>query len=300
MRKNKKMIIIVLLLFIVLGMGVGYSILSKQLKIEGNASIATNFDVAITGITRLDNDSTSKYYNPTLDIYQNYQYSTDERYYNTAVENKQPSFTSTTATFDVTFNNPNDSITYVVDIYNQSNVGAILDEIVVEDTQSAVVVTPLYDYSKDSITLSSYETLRYFITISYPQYNDIVGGTNSNVTINFTFNEYTGAGYSGPENMALLTFGDELNHDGQLALAINNLVSGFDYDINLYVSIDGADYIKSDIDYNIEPAYILQDTEIYYSIPESLNDGELHTIKFKLGNSIDSRYSNEIELKYQK
>ena len=298
-RKNKKLII-ALLLLVVVGMGVGYSILSKQLKIEGTASIASNFDVAITNIERLNNDSVSKYYNSTSGIYQNYQSSINEMYYDTTVENKQPEFTSTTATFDVTFNHPNDSITYVVDIQNKSNVGAKLDEIKIGETQSAVTVTPLIDYSEQSIKLASNETLRYFVTISYPQYSDIIGGSNSKVTVDFTFSEYTGASYGGPEQIALLTFGDEINSDGQLVLGVNNLVSNFNGDINLYVSIDGSDYVKSDTDYSIEPAYKLENCNLYYTIPESLNENELHTIKFKLGSSIGERYSNEIELKYQK
>ena len=287
-RKNKKLIIALLLLVIV-GMGVGYSILSKQLKIEGTASIATNFDVAITNIEKLDNDSVSKYYNPTLGIYQNYQYSTDENYYNTTVENKQPEFTSTTATFDVTFNHPNDSITYVVEMKNNSNVGAKLDEIVVGETQSAISVTPLLDYSNQNIRISPNETLKYFVTVSYPQYNDLIGGMSSKVDVTFTFSEYTGASYGGPEEIALLTFDDKITSEGIIKLVKTATSSAVD-DADLFVSIDGLDYTIDE-----------EGTEsLEFRIPEFLNDGELHSIKLKLANSYDTRATNEIELKYQK
>lgn len=298
MRKNKKTIIIALLFLVVVGMGVGYSILSKQLKIEGTATIATNLDVAITGITRVSNASTSKYYNPTSNIYQNFLLSTDEVYYNTTVENASPEFTSTTATFDVTFNNKNDSITYVVDICNQGESRAILDEIVVEkEGTNSVMVTPLYDYVEKKISISQNETIRYFVTFSYPQYSDVIGDPTSNITIKFTFKQYTAVASSGGTNY-LLTFGDELSQDNQLSLFINGIKDSVCENLNLYVSIDEGDFVNSGISSNLSCTEKKLQDVINYSIPSSLNDGELHTIKFKLGTG-DSSLSNEIELKYQ-
>ena len=107
--KRKKIIVLVLLMFVVLGMGVGYSILSKQLKIEGTATIESNYDVRITGIEKIyaESDVMAKFFTTT---------STKIGYplnSNIPSENSAPTFTSTTAIFDVTLKYSFSSLLYI-------------------------------------------------------------------------------------------------------------------------------------------------------------------------------------------
>lgn len=146
--KKKKLVIIALLLLVVLGMGVGYSILSKQLKIEGTATIESNYDVRITGIEKIyaESDVMAKFFTTT---------STKIGYplnSNIPSENSAPTFTSTTAIFDVTLK-MGTSIAYVVTIENTGNVDAYIESINLNKTgaTSIKVDTPV-DLTNSLIT----------------------------------------------------------------------------------------------------------------------------------------------------
>ena len=58
MKKSKKKFVLITLLFLAIFMGIGYSLLQQQLKIEGTATVKTNFDVQIVGIERYNNAGT--------------------------------------------------------------------------------------------------------------------------------------------------------------------------------------------------------------------------------------------------
>ena len=113
MKKNKKKFALIALLFLVVFMGIGYSLLQQQLKIEGTATVKTNFDVEIVGIERYNNAGTNIYPNagaPWITMIKN------------AKEISEPTFTATTATFNVRLE-PMSEITYRVDIQNKGSKG---------------------------------------------------------------------------------------------------------------------------------------------------------------------------------
>ena len=101
-RMNKKTIISIVLCIAVVLMGVGYSILSTNLKISGGANITSIWDVRITGIT--NNNATGSAYNL-----------------------EEPSFTNDKAKFRVALVNPGDSMTYTITIENKGTLTAILN-----------------------------------------------------------------------------------------------------------------------------------------------------------------------------
>lgn len=105
-RKHKqKNVLIGLLIAAVLMMSVGYAALASQLQIGGISNIAGNFKVKFTSITEGIATGTAT--------------------------NKTPATISdTSATFDVEFTSPGDSMTYEIVVKNVGNLVAELDSIV--------------------------------------------------------------------------------------------------------------------------------------------------------------------------
>ncbi len=99
-KRDKKEIVIVFLLVALVFMTVGYALLSAQLNVEGTATIVGNFEVKFSDIS------------PT--------------YVGGALEKEgfPKIIDNTTATFDVEFNAPNDSATYVMTVKNTGTIPA--------------------------------------------------------------------------------------------------------------------------------------------------------------------------------
>ena len=103
--KDTKNIMIAALLVAVVALAVGYAIFATTLQIDGVANVDANWDVEIISIT--------------------------PSYTNNAQEtsNATPSYTTTTASFDATFNTPGDKATYTVVVKNNGSIAARLNAI---------------------------------------------------------------------------------------------------------------------------------------------------------------------------
>ena len=102
--ENKKKIVMVVLSVLVCVMAVGYAALAQQLNITGTASIDSTWKVEITDVTERDivGDATSK---------------------------ETPSYTVSTANFNVGLIQPGDSITYDIEVSNLGTLAAKVDSI---------------------------------------------------------------------------------------------------------------------------------------------------------------------------
>lgn len=106
MRTKNKNVLLVILLIAVMGMAVGYAALSQQLVINGTANITTEWDVHIKSITSSSNNSSTG-----------------------AKDKSTPSFTATSATFDVDLAYPGASASYIVTVENSGTINAMIDEV---------------------------------------------------------------------------------------------------------------------------------------------------------------------------
>lgn len=280
MRNNKKMIIIVLLMFVVLGMGVGYSILSKQLKIEGNATIATNFDVAIIGV-----DTDAAYFGEYKCVGCAEVNSNDVEYIET-------NFTSTTATFDVKLQ-VGEIARYVVTIMNTGNIPTEVLDVLINKTGSEAIklITPR---DIDGYWLNPGEYLEYFIELSGEQLTPTDNGA-TNVAITFNF-EQRPSDIETKNNIPFIYFGATVYNDPEnqpeVPIFTEIFYSGLEDEINissnLYVSINDAEY----------ELYRTSHQDFYFSFDnENLIEGR-NIVKLKLEHN--GKYSNEIILEYYK
>lgn len=103
-RHGKKNVLIGFLIAAILMMSVGYAALASQLNINGVSGITGNFQVKFTNIT-------------------------EGVAVGTATNKTAASVTDTTATFDVEFVSPGDSMTYEITVKNTGNLVAKLDKI---------------------------------------------------------------------------------------------------------------------------------------------------------------------------
>lgn len=116
-RKSNKNIILIILLLIIVGMAVGYAALSQALVINGTANITAEWKILFTDIKE-----------GTL----------------VGAESKTaPSYTATTATFDVNLLYPGASAQYVVTVANQGNINAVLTSVDGIDTANAAAQTDI-------------------------------------------------------------------------------------------------------------------------------------------------------------
>ena len=142
--KDKKNILICALLLTIMVMAVGYAAFSQTLNIGGTASIAGAWDVKITGI---DSQLGGTAKNAT----------------------DTPTFTATTATFNVELMKPGDTATYTITVENNGSIDAKLSSITLTpqaDGSEAIVYEIVEQPAKDSI-LKADESTTVVIKITY-------------------------------------------------------------------------------------------------------------------------------------
>ena len=140
-KKQKSSKKLLLLAILVLTVGIGFASLQKYLSINGSASIDSNFDVEITGISKVD-------------IIGN------------AYEKSEATYADTTATFDVGLLAPGDSLTYEIYVRNFSNMSAKLEEISIEENGSENITYEVIGISEgDILGFSTKKCVR--VKISY-------------------------------------------------------------------------------------------------------------------------------------
>ena len=124
-------------------MAVGYAALSQALVINGTANISAEWKIIFTDIK--------------------------EGKMNGAESKTSPSYTSTTATFDVNLLYPGASAQYVVTVANQGSINAKLTSVDGIDTVNKVAPTDItysIDAKKDD-TLASGATKDYIVTVTW-------------------------------------------------------------------------------------------------------------------------------------
>ena len=116
-RKSNKNIILLILLLVIVGMAVGYAALSQALVINGTANITTEWKILFTNI--------------------------EEGNLVGAESKTAPSYTATTATFDVNLLYPGASAEYVVTVANQGSINAKLLSVDGIETANAAAPTDI-------------------------------------------------------------------------------------------------------------------------------------------------------------
>lgn len=164
--KNKNLLLVILLIAVV-GMAIGYAALSQQLVINGTANITTEWDVEITGITAAAGNSTTG-----------------------ATDKTPPTFTATSATFNVDLAYPGASATYTVKVENKGTIDAVLQEVTgVEAANSAepTGITYTIDAKADD-TLTSKATKDYTVTVTWDAAETTIPTTKTKtatITLNY-------------------------------------------------------------------------------------------------------------------
>lgn len=163
-RKTNKNIILLILLLVIVGMAVGYAALSQALVINGTANITTEWKILFTNIEA-----------GTL----------------TGAENKtSPSFTATTATFDVNLLYPGATAEYIVTVANQGNINAVLtsvDGISEANAAAPTEITYTIDAQANDALVAG-EEKTYKVTVSWDASSETIPETKSKtatITLNY-------------------------------------------------------------------------------------------------------------------
>lgn len=163
-RKNNKNMILVILLLLIVGMAVGYAALSQALVINGTANITTQWSI--------------KFINIQEGTLVGAESATD------------PTYTDTTATFNVNLLYPGASATYVVTVANQGNINAKLKSVDGIETANAAEPTSVV-YSINAVendSLDAGTTKQYNVTVSWPSSETEIPTTKSKtatITLNY-------------------------------------------------------------------------------------------------------------------
>ena len=172
--RKKRNLIIGSLLAVLVVMTVGYAAFSTQLKITGNASITSNWDVQITGISNgTPTGSAENAINPTYDIL--------------------------TANMEVNLYSPGDSMTYEITIQNKGTIDATLSKITKTDTNNPAI---LFETSgvEEGDNLLAGETTKMTVKITY---NPATTGQPDNLTselnVTLTYEQKSSGGVTPPE-----------------------------------------------------------------------------------------------------
>lgn len=163
-RKSNKNIILLILLLVIVGMAVGYAALSQTLTISGTANIAAEWKILFTEI--------------------------EEGTMKGASSKTAPSYTATTATFDVNLLYPGASAQYKITVANQGTVNAFLKSVDGIDTANAASPTDI-KYTIDAAPddkLNSGDTKVYTVTVQWDANSTTIPETKTKtatITLNY-------------------------------------------------------------------------------------------------------------------
>ena len=163
-RKSKLDIIIFVLVILILFMGVGYSILSTRLYINGTAKVAGKWKISIVSIEALENKTT-------------------------AVSKKAEIVGTTTAIFSTELIKPGDYMEYKVVVQNEGNIEAKLQSII----DFVYNQTEYIKFSNDAVideVLKPGEKTEIIVKVEFPiESEELVETTSSyNLTLNYVQN----------------------------------------------------------------------------------------------------------------
>ena len=142
-RKDSKTLILLILLLVIVGMAVGYAALSQAIQINGTANITAQWKITFTNI--------------------------EEGKMVGAETNVEPSYTATTATFDVDLLYPGASAQYLLTVENQGSIDAKLINVDGIDEANAETPTDV-KYSIDARSddsLPSGSKKDYIVTVTW-------------------------------------------------------------------------------------------------------------------------------------
>lgn len=114
----KKRTIVIILIILVMLLGIGYAAFQTQLKITGTGKIDSSWNVFFEGI----------YFGGKS---------------GDATEASEPTFTDTSATFNVNLKKPGDSYFYVIVVRNSGTINAKIEDVTVAKTGDAAVTYAL-------------------------------------------------------------------------------------------------------------------------------------------------------------
>ena len=166
---DKKNYVIIALVCAIAVMAVGYSLLSQNLQINGNATITSNWNVAITGITEGDPQGT------------------------TATNAKAASYTGTTATFNVNLVKPGDKMVFDITVSNLGDLNAMLTGMTVNpsDTADTGIYYKVTGVQQDTTTLDASETNTVTVEVGWAAGDTTTPETKTvPLTVNLVYTQY--------------------------------------------------------------------------------------------------------------
>ena len=166
---DKKNYVIIALVCAIAVMAVGYSLLSQSLQINGNATITSNWNVAITGITEGDPQGT------------------------TATNAEAAEYDGTSATFNVNLVKPGDKMVYEITVSNEGTLNAELTGMTVNPSNTADtgIYYKVTGVTQDETTLDASETNTVTVEVGWVA-TDTSTPTEKTVplTVNLTYTQY--------------------------------------------------------------------------------------------------------------
>lgn len=139
--KNKKSLVIAVMVAVTLLMATGYAYFSTRLNISGTSNIESNWKVVFTDITKI---------NQTDGV----------------TEKNTPTASGTSATFDVGLTSPGDVIEYRITVANQGSIDAIIESIDASDTGSDAIIFEVTNIKTGDLLLKG-ATTTFNVKISY-------------------------------------------------------------------------------------------------------------------------------------
>ena len=170
--RKSRGIVIGVLCAVILFMSIGFAAISTRLTLTGTATVGSTWNVEITGIEKMDTSTVG------------------------ATDATAPSFTATTATFDVDLAQPGDKAVYQVTVENKGTIDAKLSDIVStlndsKDAKDALTLT-VTGVEKDAV-LQAGKTHVFTMTAEYKAtaQNDLApaDGDQEVITVTLDYNQ---------------------------------------------------------------------------------------------------------------
>ena len=142
MNKTQKSWMIIGLCLIVLFMAIGYASFATNLNITGSSVITSTWDIKITDIQ-------------------------EKEIIGSATKAEEPQIVNnTTATFKTNLVKPEDSMTYEVEITNNGNISAKLDNITITDENNPAILFQVIDISENDV-IGEHSTTTFDVKVTY-------------------------------------------------------------------------------------------------------------------------------------